>query len=116
MQTWPSQLQQLLNEANFGISIGETVLRSDMDIGPAKVRRRVTKSIDSFTASINLNVAQYTIFINFFNTTLAGGSLPFTFKHPITGVNETFRFKSPPSISSIGGGNFVTSLEWEKLF
>jgi hypothetical protein len=115
MQTWPSQLQQLLSEGNFGISIGDTVLRTDMETGPAKVRRRFTKGVDKYTASINLTVSQYTLFINFFNTTLAGGSLPFYFKHPITGVTETFRFKSPPSISSIGGGNFSASMEWEKL-
>lgn len=112
---WPSTLQELLNEASFGLEVGDTVLRSEMDYGPQKVRRRFTKGIDTFQASINLTTEQYTFFYTFFNTTLNGGVLPFTFKHPITKVDCDFRFKGPPKIMSIGGGNFQASFMWEKL-
>lgn len=114
-QAWPGTLQQLLSEANFGLSIGDTVLRSDMDVGPQKVRRRFTKGVNTFSASIYLTVAEYTIFYTFFNTTLNGGTLPFTFNHPITQVPTDFRFKSPPKIASLGGGQFTASFEWEEL-
>lgn len=115
MQSWPASLQQLLSEANFGITLGDTVLRSDTDVGPAKLRRRFTKGVDEYSASIYLTSAQYSIFVNFYNTTLNGGTLPFEFNHPITGSLESFRFRQPPTISSIGGGMFQANFQWEKL-
>jgi hypothetical protein len=114
-QAWPISLQQILNQANFGIEIGDTVLRTDMDVGPKKFRRRFTKGIDVFTASINLDMDEYTTFYTFFNTTLNGGTLPFTYNHPITQVPTDFRFRGPPKISPIGGRTFVVSFEWEAL-
>jgi hypothetical protein len=112
---WPGTLQQLLSEANFGLEIGETVLRSDMEVGPQKVRRRFTHPINKFSASIYLTTAQYSIFYEFFNTDLNGGALSFNFDHPITQVESEFRFRSPPKISSIGGGQFMATFEWEEI-
>lgn len=114
-QPWPGSLQQLLSEANFGLKIGDTVLRSDMEVGPQKLRRRFTKGVNTFSASIYLDISQYNIFFTFFNTTLNGGVLSFTFNHPITQVPTDFRFKGTPSISSLGGGQFTASFEWEEL-
>lgn len=113
--TWPATLQSIVSEANFGLTLGDTVLRSDMDYGPQKVRRRFTKGVDTFSTSIYLTQAQYSFFYTFYNTTLNGGVNPFTFNHPITGVSSIFRFKGPPQVSSIGGGNFTVSMEWEQL-
>lgn len=114
-QQWPSTLQQLLSEANFGYQIADTALRTDMDIGPQKVRRRFTKSVNSLTGSIYLTTDQFTIFYNFYNTTLNGGVLPFEFYHPITKELKDWRFKGPASVQSIGGGNFTVSFTWEEL-
>jgi hypothetical protein len=114
-QAWPAQLQQCLSEQNFGIQKGSTVLRSDMDIGPQKVRRRFTKGVDTLTGSIYLTAEEYEIFEAFYETTLAGGTLPFEFNHPITGVLTVFRFNSEPTYASLGGGSFTVSFGWEKL-
>lgn len=114
-QAWPGSLQQLLSEANFGVTFGDTALRSDMAYGPQKTRRRFTKGVDTYSASIYLTMAQYTIFYNFYDTTLNGGVLPFTFPHPITQVSTDFRFKGPPKITSLGGGQFQAAFEWEAL-
>jgi len=111
--TWPSQLQTLLNEDSFGFEIGNTSLRTDMDIGPAKVRRRSTKSIDKITGSIDLTISQYSIFYDFFDITTNGGVGTFYFDHPITGVQTEFRFVGEPRVTSIGGGNFRASFVWE---
>ena len=113
--TWPSQLQQKLNEDGFSYNIGPTVVRTEMDIGPAKVRRRFTKSVDTLTAIINLTVSEYSVFTYFYDTTLNGGSTTFNFLHPITGATIEARFVSDPSIRSIGGDKFQASMEWEIL-
>jgi hypothetical protein len=114
-QSWPGTLQDKLSEANFSYTIEDTALRSDMDIGPQKVRRRFTKPINSLTGSIYLTSLEYTTFYNFYNTTLDGGTLPFEFNHPITNELKEWRFKGPSRVSSIGGGNFIVDFTWEEL-
>ncbi len=114
-QSWPGTLQELLSEANFGISIGDTAIRSDMDVGPNKVRRRFTRGVDTYTASIYLTSAQYVIFDAFFKTTLNGGVLSFDFNHPITGDLKEFRFVGTPKYSSLGGGQFTVTFDWEEM-
>jgi hypothetical protein len=113
--TWPSTLQDKLNEEGFSFNTGSTVLRSDNQMGPAKVRRVMTKSVDTISGTINLTTAQFSVFNYFFDTTLNGGVGTFNFVHPITGVLTVFRFTRPPSYRSIGGGNFAVSMEWESL-
>jgi len=108
-QQWPSTLQQLLSEANFGYQIADTALRTDMDIGPQKVRRRFTRPVNSLTGSIYLTTDQFTTFYNFYNTTLGGGVLPFEFYHPITKELNNWRFKGPASVQSLEAGNFTVS-------
>jgi len=114
-QPWPISLQELLSEANFGMKFGDTAGRSDNDLGPQKVRRRYTKPVDTITGAIYLTIAEYSTFYAFYNTTLNGGVLPFTFDHPITSLPTDFRFKGTPEISSIGGANFTVQFEWEVL-
>lgn len=113
MITWPESLQQLLNEAGFAQSFGETVIRTDMDIGPAKTRRRFTRGIDTFTSTIDLERDLYQTFRDFYDTTLNGGTLYFEFEHPITGDLEEFRFTAPPTISPLGGRYFRINMSWE---
>lgn len=112
---WPSQLQQLVNEQSFSYKFGETVIRSDVDIGPKKLRRRFTRPINTATVSIDLTVAEYNIFYNFFFTTLNAGVTPFELPHPITGVLKQWRFLEPPDIRPIGGVNFTANMQWEEL-
>lgn len=113
--TWPVSIQQLLNESGFSLQVGNTVLRSDMEIGPAKVRRRMTKSNDILSATIILNHSEYHTFYTFFDVSLNGGATSFNFAHPITGVLTEFRFRKEPVFRSIGGGNFEVAMEWESL-
>ncbi len=112
-QVWPITLQDRLNEESFGIDKGDTLIRSDMDVGPQKVRRRFTKGIDTISGSITLTTAQYNIFESFYDTTLNGGALTFEYNHPVTEVLTEFRFKGAPQYKSIGGGNYVASFAWE---
>lgn len=115
-QPWPGSLQQFFSEDNFSEELDGGVIRTDMDVGPAKTRRRYTKGVNPMSVSIYLNGAsEYTIFTTFFNTTLAGGSLPFTHDHPITGTPTDFRFKAGPRISSLGGGQFIARFDLEEL-
>ena len=110
---WPSGLQQLVNEQSFTYSFGETVLKSDVDVGPKKYRRRFTRPIDTLSATVNLTVAQFSTFQTFYNTTINGGVTTFELNHPITGVLTIFRFAETPDVRPIGGTTFQLSMKWE---
>jgi hypothetical protein len=112
---WPVSLQEKLSEQGFGIQHGDTTLRSDMDIGPAKVRRRFTRGIDKLSCSIWLTTSEYSTFRYFYDTTLNGGVNRFEFNHPITGTLTEFRFADNPKYSSLGGGHFSVSMQWEEM-
>lgn len=110
---WPAFLQDFLNTESFSYTIGDTTISSDVDVGPAKKRRRFTKSVDKLTCTINLPFADFQQFYDFFDVTLNGGIEYFTFDHPFTGVATDFRM-GPPKIDPMGGVWFKVTMEWEK--
>jgi hypothetical protein len=113
MAVWPVSLQQLANQDSFQIEIGETTIRSSMDIGPEKVRRRFTRPIDKMKISFDVDSDQYEDLLFFFNTTVNGGVTPFDYTHPITQDPISVRFTGPPAISPLGGLLFRATMEWE---
>lgn len=115
MNTWPVSLQQKLDSESFELKYGSTVIRSDMDVGPDKVRSRYTDAVDTYTCSILLDFDEQDTLRTFYKTTLNNGALPFEFNDPFTGVAATFRFIEPPSIRALGGRTFRVGLNWEKL-
>ena len=85
-----------------GGTFGDNTIRSKPDVGPAKLRRRSTARPDTFTGSQLLTAAQIAILDTFYKTTLCGGSLPFSWKHPVSGATVDMRFLSPPSFANRG--------------
>jgi hypothetical protein len=112
---WPASIEELLDTASFQEEFGETTIRSETDIGPAKVRRRSTKGVDAIKCSVIANKDQYEDFRDFFDIDLNGGAGTFFFTNPITGIVDTYRMTRPPSISSLGGVQFSISMSWERL-
>lgn len=111
--SWPAQLQQYINEESFQYEPGDTVIRTEMDSGPPKRRRRMTKSVDSYSVTITLkNQTEVLTLLNFFDSDLNGGATPFEFTNPLTGVMTTF-YMGVPRISPIGGTAFLCRMEWE---
>lgn len=115
MDVWPAQLQQRVNVNSFGVELGDTLLRSQMDIGPDKVRSRFTSGVDKYTWSVNLDYDDYSVLTVFFKTTLSNGALPFELEDPMTGITAAFRFTKPPSIRPLGGRTFTVEAQLEKL-
>lgn len=113
--TWPFDLQQRVNEDGFSYQFGETALRSENDTGPAKVRRRFTKGIDTVTCTINLPIGDFALFRDFYNVSLNGGVSPFYFRNPMTDEMEVFRFSGPPKADPMGGRYFKVAMAWEKV-
>lgn len=94
MTTWPSTLKILKD--NFSESPPDRVIRSSMEIGPAKIRRRSSSAIRPVQFKMMLNDTQLTAFETFYE---ANDALSFDFTHPRTSVVWKARFVEVPSVS-----------------
>jgi len=115
METWPSALQDKLNAAGFQHQLGNTTIRTDMDVGPAKVRSRFTDAVDRYTCSILLDMDEYDDFVTFYKTSINNGTDQFEFDDPFSGDPAAFRFAADPVIRALGGRTFELNMVWEKL-
>lgn len=95
------------------------IVRSDMDVGPAKTRRRSTLENTVVQVSVTLKAEQYNDFMNFYNNQISFGVTPFYYKHPITAQINTYHFLENPKIDFIPGpdgvGYISIAMQWEKL-
>lgn len=115
MATWPSELPQEFEEDGYSEVQMENTIRTNVTFGAPKVRRRFTAVATEISGTLIMTAAQLLTFDTFFSTTLADGSLSFTWAHPRTGVSASFRFKEPPSKNSSGMGYYKLSCKMEKL-
>lgn len=113
---WPTSLQKYVNMDSFEYTFGSTVLRSEQDIGPAKVRQRFTRGVDMIKAGIDIQgTVDFETFETFFKTDIAGGSRVFDFNHPIKQVPIAVRMIDPPVVRAKGGLVFMASFALEVM-
>jgi phage-related protein len=102
--TWPTTVPQFVLESGYQEKYQDQVMESTMDAGPAKLRRRFTKSLRTFQVTLQMTATQAAAFETFWGTTCKGGSLAFDWVHPRTQAAATYRFRNPaPQFSSVGG-------------
>ncbi|MBU6475063.1 MAG: hypothetical protein KGL10_09665 [Alphaproteobacteria bacterium] len=115
MTAWPSTLPAAPLAKNFQEIAPATVIRTDMDTGPAKVRQRTTAGVGELQATYFLSAAQTETLDDFYATTLAGGALGFDYTHPRTGALLTCRFVSPPEYTAVNGAYYEAAVALEVL-
>lgn len=115
--TWPETLPQKLLVDGFSSQLPTGSIRVEMDSGPAFQRQRYTSSVEPIQGSIWVTKGQYQTFKNFYVTSLAQGSLPFNWVHPITEetVEMQFDVSNPPRISAKSGILFRVDMNLEVL-
>lgn len=111
---WPSTLPFELLQRGYTQAAADTTLKTSMDAGPSKIRRRYTAGVESVTGTLILSEPQLTTIRYFYKTTLKGGSLRFTWVEPVSLTNVEFRFTGPVQWS-MSGGWYEVSLELEIL-
>ncbi len=113
---WPASLPQEPLTQGFSEQAPSTAIRSQMEAGPPKVRRRFTAGVRNIECQLRLTPAQVDTLDAFFGSTVAGGALPFDWKHPRGGTAVTFRFVEPPSYTPVARGTlWQASLRLEIL-
>ena len=84
---WPSTLPLVPLVSGYDESAPNTLLRSSMDQGPSRVRRKCSSKPWTFTAPFPpLTKTQAAALETFIEDTLDGGALRFTFTHPRKGT------------------------------
>src|SRR5262249_41506214 len=131
---WPAELPQIVQLSGYQESPPDLVLRTQMDAGPAKVRRRFTSGVRPIQASLVLHENQCQMLDNFFVRDCAGGALAFdwqTQRSPDASelvdesdvvtdstfllVARSMRFAKRPTYTSLGGKLYQATLELEIL-
>ena len=113
--TWPATLPQLPRNSGASEKAPDLAIRTNMDAGPAKVRRRFTAGVRPHTMKLILTTAQVVILDDFFVSTLSGGAAAFDWVSPRTGGSVEFRFKGPPEYRPLGVGKYEVGFELEEL-
>lgn len=104
MATWPLPTVKPTGAFNYA-PVDQTV-RTEMDVGTARVRRRTKARNDIFTTSWLMTDSQVSTFRNWFDDDIDGGVQWFTTSLPIgstTYTSVSARFKGPFTFDHVGG-------------
>ncbi len=93
---WPASLPQKMLAPGFDEQPPDERIRTPMEVGPAKLRRRTSAGVRPIKGSIRCSLTQRATFDEFYRSTLSGGVLPFDWVHPVTQTAATFRFVEVP--------------------
>ena len=115
METWPSNVNTNLLQDGFTQQAKDNRIRSSVEAGIDKLRRRYTTPIVNSSYQLILTYTEYEYLETFYNTTLQGGVSSFNFTDPATFITHEYRFLSPPSYSAFGGLSYIVTMQWERL-
>lgn len=115
MATWPGTLPADFLETGFSESPPDLLIRTKMDQGPAKVRRKASAGPRPIAGSVAMKSEQVEIFDAFYVTTLMSGSIRVDWTHPRTGVTVEFRFTAVPTYQPMGGDMWRVQVELEVM-
>ena len=96
-------------------TLAENRIRTQMEVGPPKIRRRSTASVKQYGVVFALTAAQVATLDDFYTSDTYNGSLAFEWTNPRTGATEDFRFLTPPKIVKRGPDSFRASFQLEVL-
>lgn len=97
MATWPVTLPGNFLAPSYQEAFADNTIRSTMDVGPPKVRRRSTSGTKPISGVMYMTPDQLATLTTFFETTLYDGSLPFDWTHPRLNTAISCQFKGAPA-------------------
>lgn len=112
---WPDTLPQSPLADGWEETLPDNVLRTQMEQGPPKLRRRGTAAAGTMRLQFLLDAAGCAALDTFYEETLAHGVRPFLFPHPRRGAVVACRMTQPPEYAALNGGFFRARLTMEVL-
>lgn len=83
LSAWPTSLPELPLHSGYNRTRQSGLIRDDNYNGLVNVRRRFTAITKYHTISVVMTKTQYLAFINFYDFTIGGGTLAFSYVNPI---------------------------------
>ncbi len=116
-ETWPAALPSM-NLTGWKYSRASSILKSEMEIGPPKRRRRTTAQLAKVSGTLTLSAPQFEIFRNFVETDLNGGIEEIIWPEFIEGVQKNVVLDIDTngdlySVTQTGRGTFEVKLSLE---
>lgn len=105
---WPESLPQVLILDGLNGRKKTARVRTEMDAGPAKQRRRYTVNTKEFRGSIVVSESQRQTLSDWYDRVLGGGALRFVMKDPQTLRDAEFRFMEDYDEDSLDGNWRIT--------
>lgn len=113
---WPVTLPSNFVQGTYAETFPDGRLITEMDAGPAKVRRRSAATPGRITGEMCLTFAELAIFREFYFSLVDSGTLVFSMDYPpgsATGVTELLlRFAAPPQWRRVAD-LVMLALDWE---
>lgn len=111
-ESWPSDLPQ---EQFLGIEDKRKrgTIRTNMDKGPKKVRKRFSAAVRRVNLEIYLEGSERADFDDFFKNDLDEGAKKFDWEDPVDDETVEFRFIEYPSLKLVRGGSKEEDRLWK---
>jgi len=114
--SWPVSLPQYVEKDQYTESPPDARIRTQMDMGPPKVRRRFSAQVRPFQVVLTLDKEQLDTFDEFWRIGTAGGSLAFEFPNPRGEGMITVRFgEDAPEYGQFRGDRCSVTVQLEEL-
>ena len=95
-QTWQGTLPTAPLIDGNSESFSNNVIRSNMEYGLPKIRKRFTAGYSTHTYKMRMTDTQVATFQTFYDTTCDGGADSFEWTNPRTGSTDEWLFAAPP--------------------
>lgn len=116
MPTFPSSLPALDTLESFSATFADNVLRTAMEVGPEKRRRRSTVAARPLAVGHRAySLAQTQALHAFYRDELLGGTLQFEMYDPLTGQMQDMYFAAPPEVRATTWDRFSVSVQLQVL-
>jgi len=111
---YPELLPSGLLEEGFSKQPQSNVIRTTMDAGPKKARRRYTARTVKYSGKQIFDVAEMAVFEQFYHNVIADGALRFYFTDPVFQEIAEFRFTEDYVVKAVEG-LFEVTMYLERL-
>lgn len=106
---WPA-INQYAQVNGYSETPDVNVASFTPEVGPPKLRRRMSISTDVISFTTWMTATEYATFLTFYKTTIKDGTLPFTRTRPRTQATETFVFTSVPVATYIAYNEYAVTI------
>ena len=116
MPTWPATLPSEPVPETIRETPPDLLARTEMDAGPAKVRRRFTAGVRTFEVGYVFSPDEMDIWEAFYENDIDSGAESFTYPHPRKwGADIAVRLAGVPGYKHKGAGYYEVTLKLEQL-